>query len=82
MSLLPIEDQENYNPVLQSHSPVKLLNQKRYKVLKELAMQGKRANAICCPLKEKIELPTLEAPTKEVFKQLEFEDESVKTFGI
>lgn len=82
MSLLPIEDQENYNPVLQARSPVKLVNQRRYKVLKELSMQGKRMNASSFPLKEKNNSLTIESTTQEIFKPLEFIDESVKTFGI
>ena len=82
MPILPIEDQENYNPVLQAHSPVKLANQKRYKVLKELTMQGRRINASSCPLKDKNEIQTSEFTTKELFKPLDFKDESNKTFGI
>lgn len=82
MPILPIEDQENYNPILQAHSPVKLVNQKRYKVLRELSMQGRKASTASFPLKEKSEIQVSEITTKEIFKPLEFEDESKRTFGI
>jgi hypothetical protein len=35
------ENQENYNPVIQRYSPIKLCNQNRYKVLKEYTLKSR-----------------------------------------
>jgi len=83
------EDKENYNPDSKTYSPPRLVNQKRYKVLKALTMNSVFKKQDDIPLKERTNLPQDKSRTEEakagsqaVMKPLEFVDESRKTYGI
>lgn len=76
------ENKENYNPELKRYSPSKLVNLKRYKVLKELVLKNKAVNTT--ENKGKIfQERTDENKEEEIAdKKLEFKDESTKTYGL
>lgn len=82
---LPSEDKENFNPEANCYSPRKLVNQKRYKVLKALTMRNRTMREEDLPLKEKVDCAENEIYKKEestTMKMLEFKDETTRRFGI
>lgn len=89
MYFFPTEDKENYNPDSKTYSPARLVNQKRYKVLKALTMNSMSRKHDELPLKEKTnqqekskpQEPQLEAPSPQM-KPLKFKDESRKVYGL
>lgn len=48
------DNKENYNPDLKTFSPQKLVNQKRYKVLKNIVMKNQKSPEPL-PLKERVD---------------------------
>lgn len=85
MQIAPMnpEDKENFDPVLKTYSPVKLVNQKRYKTLRDIVMNNNpKKEKKEHPLKEKTNTEKREKKEECKFKKLEFEDETVKRYGI
>lgn len=80
------EDKENYNPEMKSFSPKRLVNHRRYKVLKEIVQRaekdkenkaGENNNSI---LREKMEHAVAEEATP--VPSLDFIDESDRKYGL
>jgi len=68
-------NKENYNPALKMYSPKRLENQKRYQILKELTQRSH--NVDTAP--ERVEASAQEEPFS---KDIEFEDETIRRFGL
>lgn len=89
MNFFPTEDKENLNPDSKTYSPARLVNQKRYKVLKALTMNSIPKKQEDFPLKEKTntqeKIKTQEKQREETIDQmkpLKFVEEGKKTYGI
>jgi hypothetical protein len=83
------EDKENYNPVVNTFSPVKLVNQKRYKTLKNIVMKASSDGRLkIIPLQEKngnVKINNnvnINNTNEEGIKELEFKDETIKKYGL
>lgn len=87
------EDKENYDPVASTFSPVKLVNQRRYKILKNIVMKSTTENRNKNILQEKngntkLALDTNKTNEENSFselinlKDLNFKDESVRKYGL
>lgn len=88
------DNKENYNPDLKTFSPQRLVNQKRYKVLKSIVMRNQKAvSSEAHPLKERagIHRECVEPhaciedelrPSEACLKDLAFEDETERRFGL
>lgn len=82
------DDKENYNPDSKTYSPPRLVNQKRYKILKGITMSCVSRKQDDMPLKERTNIrdrskqDETTANQITLMKPLEFVDESNKTYGI
>lgn len=82
------EDKENYDPVVNTFSPVKLINQRRYKTLKSIVMKASSESRMkSVPLQErngksKITIDTNNMDEESTLKELQFKDETIRRFGL
>lgn len=68
-------NKENYNPALKMYSPKRLESQKRYQILKELTQRSHAVDTA----PERPQVPALDEPFS---RDIEFEDETVRRFGL
>ena len=79
-----MDDKENYDPVLKTYSPKRLVNQKRYRVLRSIVLGNKKSgNVGSWEISKDADCTDKDgAGAENSGAFLEFVDESVRLFGL
>lgn len=75
--MLDANNKENYNPVLKMYSPKRLVNQKRYRILRELTQRPSAADP-----RPSERVAACDERDDVCAGEIEFEDETVRRFGL